>query len=626
MNTNDLHKAMKDFLNPTKTQDEQGFALCKPNIRFRWNAVLEHSDERTSFSSKIKSADYENELASFLEPDSVNSTKKTGEIRLLIGGWGSGKSTFLNYIMSKPRSASVTLKIPEVFKFSFRDWTEHDTNTAKNDNQIFWRHLAATLATNESTRLGIYDEAEHFWKWCENTPIVKKQRTWLITFLSSFSQDKEALFSNSEERTSDNKNYLRFIIQSKKTLTDRFESDAEALCWYEICKIAFLVSERQKHKMAYFIFDDFDHIPPRFQREISDVAVKLASIIRCKILIPMRPVTYKSCDYGVKLVQLSDHCVPSANAVVKSRLNDLRKSKANVLSQQNRDTLKDIEEAFLHDGSPMSNLLEATSGLSIRLALTNFFNCVASDRFTRQLNSGQKFETLHQSRRAEIFLCSDNPAVTNRWFHSLYRTNSSSHFNLLKLRCLEFLCSTSQTTLSMAYNRCLRRFGYGDETIVSTLNDMLTQRSALIWCEDMETLEQRDLHLHSRVAVTPLGERYWKKCFGELLYEDTFLRSSTVENLSPEQRAIQYHYLISDLEIREIRHCVDEFGSEAYLEHYGGEGRQSFSEQHFARTAAILQSRRYHSVEVDEFVDSARQNYIKREITDIIMGDRFDNE
>ena len=90
---------MKDFLNPTKTQDEQGFALCKPNIRFRWNSVLEHSDERTSFSSRIKPADYENELTSFLEPDSVNSSKKIGEIRLLIGGWGSGKSTFLSYII-----------------------------------------------------------------------------------------------------------------------------------------------------------------------------------------------------------------------------------------------------------------------------------------------------------------------------------------------------------------------------------------------------------------------------------------------------------------------------------------------------------------------------------------------
>lgn len=621
MQTFELHNLLKTYLDPTKTQDEQGYTLCQPNIRFRWNSVLEHSDEKTSFSTRIEPKVYENELLSFLEPDGVNSNAKTGEIRLLIGGWGSGKSTFLNYIIEKLPKRNIAFRIPEFFHFSFRDWTQHDTENSRDDEQVFWRHLAATLVSNKNTKLSIFEEATDFWSWCEKTPIVKKQRTWLITFLSNYAQECDALFPNEADRSEESRDFLRFVIQARKELVARFEEDAEALCWYEICKIAYLVSEKQKHKMAYFIFDDFDHIPPKFQREISDVSIKLASVIRCKILIPMRPVTYKSCDYGVKLVRSTDHCVPSATTLIKRRLADLRI--AHDLSDQNLRTLNDIETAFLRDGTAVSNLIEATSGLSMRLALTNLFNCVASDSFTRHLNSGGSFSDLHQSKRAEMFLCSNNPAVHSTWFHNLYRIDDNPQYNLLKLRCLEYLCSTSQTTLSMLYNRCLRRFGYSNELIVSTLNKMLLQRCALIWCEDMETVEERDLTLHSRVAVTPLGEKYWKDCFGDLLYDDTALRSSVSETLSPESRAIQYHYLISDVELREIKHCVDEFGSEAYLEHYGNNGHPSFAERHFQKVSAILESRRYHGIEVEEFVSSERTNFIRRQINDIIMADRF---
>jgi hypothetical protein len=112
----------------------------------------------------------------------------------------------------------------------------------------------------------------------------------------------------------------------------------------------------------------------------------------------------------------------------------------------------------------------------------------------------------------------------------------------------------------------MEKFGYETHIIFRALNDMLVRQRPLVWCDDgHDAVRFKET---ARIAITPIGDAYFKKLFGQLYYDETCLATS-LRSKSLLDDTLAFHKEMWEQDASEIRTFVKAHGGlVTYLQLY----------------------------------------------------------
>jgi hypothetical protein len=271
------------------------------------------------------------------------------------------------------------------------------------------------------------------------------------------------------------------------------------------------------------VFDNLDNLIPVEQYLAIDFGCKVYDILHCPVLIPMRPFTFSRHNGAYDFLEVIDHYSADLFEVLTKRSKALKNSgidKALILGTICEKLIEKIKSEI-----NFSVLFEATSGISIRFALRNFYNLLLSQLLQAEIDGTTNLDSWKSNEFYEAYLCHEMPnnLMDTKNFCNLYVINFPDvpvYYSNLKIRFLNRLFNLKERNISLSkfYNEILS-FGYKDDEFLCVLNELMSNERPLIYSnmyQKYDSVQQID-HNHG-IMLTPVGERYYKSLLGEPQY------------------------------------------------------------------------------------------------------------
>ncbi len=148
---------------------------------------------------------------------------------------------------------------------------------------------------------------------------------------------------------------------------------------------------------------------------------------------------------------------------------------------------------------------------------------------------------------------------------------------LIKPRILDMLFRQSPRTQQVRHVfHIMRRFGYHEELVVAAMNELMLRKRPLIWYNSGVRIE--DSESPGLISLTPIGNGYIEKLFGEVVYDEHTLPWSYLSSRGP-LGVWEFHQKLFEVDLSESQKAKNRYGSRFYFGIYSEE-RPSLSLRH----------------------------------------------
>ncbi len=580
----ELLLAMKQYL----ADDLVGAEYCPGRISFNWSL-----DRRAVCAPRAHSGLSEKEILKILQKDVSAKYSTEMDVLLLKGGVGTGKTTTLNRcfdIAAKGERVCVKNSEPNAkcrnearfIRIDFKNWQKNHNSSDLNLllNQ-FWEALAHKIEVFLPHNFSGNKEVSDFWCWAINQTSILEHSIGLTRFFRTNRPLIES-YANGSGYLTFNFESLRYELERlRKSLISELESKDTA--WYAALQIAYSNKKQQNGCCAcYLLIDNIDGLHPLLQKEIVSFSQVLAEIIQARSVIALRPLTWKNTG-SESSVEVISHVAPSITEVILKRLTQFVNAKKP--DAKFHVVLTWFSEQ-LQDHTLFAQMLNATSGMSVRFGLRNFSNFIDSPLLRSALTTLTKEHnirpTSNEIERA-YYLSADEKFNFNA-FENLYSVSGiiATETMLLKVRILDIVWRiTTGAAITRDVSSSLEQIGYTRDEILKAMNELANPNRSLIWSEvgfELETLDS-----FARVMITPTGVEYLTKLFGNLGYAEACLGSYGIQIES----VVELDRKIGQLEHDEMTRLRKQIGSKRFREKYPS-SRVTFGQLHWSNLEPCL--------------------------------------
>jgi len=533
-------------------------------------------DWETGSFLTIATGEYEKLLDNFLNHDPGVISNRGLNVLVLVGGIGTGKSTAIEHawerlskaprMCSKCAASDRTCRIaPFRVDLNLGHEGPPDDPSLTVDEKIdhFWNTVAVKAEELVAEEFDFEREVA-FWDWCLKNGSFRHRSLTLHAWLAASEFLIRAAMGGPSFLGWDRAAVLEALARSREVLMRDLRT--RDLAWYRLLQVVFhsRTSPKFDCRCSYIFLDNVDHHDPIVQQTAVEFVILLASLMASRAVIAIRPYTWQRAVHGQILIPAENHYSPSLKDVLTTRLVDF---------EQHSGCPADVIEAvrrlaqILATGHPSvwTEMFEATSGMSVRLALKHFANLTES----HLLPPIGRFEPLDvASRFARAFFYGNAGGLSSDSFDNLYaiRGDMRAEFRLVKARILDFLLRqpnlVSEVDTVVSY---MRGFNYSDDMLSNAIIDLLMRARPLLWCRD--GYESTNLDSHSRIAATPIGDGYLKTLFGEIYYDEVCIAQTPTAHVDVND-VFDFHRELWEQEKREIAYAIANRGREFYRSLY----------------------------------------------------------
>lgn len=582
-----------------------------------------------------KPGSYEAIIENFIRRDFGCQPIKKDDLMILIGGIGTGKSTTLRIsydkIFSESRKCSnsknkdfICDKRPILIKFDFNDLEGGDANDCEdndNDDEKLWNFISACINGSLKYHLSVEEEVGYFWKWCLEQSRLLGNSIHLNKFFSEHDKYIDAFckkdFFISEDET------LNYLIRQRGNFFR--ESCSEAIAWYRVFSLAYALNNKkfidENCNCLHLLFDNADHLTPTLQKKAVKFAILLTSILCARTIISIRPLTWEKSVHGHILYQEELHYSPGVCEVIAKRIDACISRKTGDLNELQIKSLEKLKEHFIgrdpHERihhTFLSQLIESTSGISVRFALRNLCNMLASPIILRQPLGDRFLKDIKVSEITRALFFSDLDKINIDAFDNIYIVQGTLRDDqiLIKPRILYFINYHQNSSTIAELFKFTEKFFYNENDVINAINSLLRTTRPLLWCENGYKIN--DTNSKGRIILTPIGYKYYESLYGELYYDEVCLAQNTNHSVRLED-IYDFHKRLTNQDIKEIKKCIDEFGSLTYHGFYPKDiQHMSMSLIHWRKLVIGLKKRDEKNEWSTLIIDKKRENWIINQI------------
>lgn len=620
VNLSHLHSRLTRYLFDNSIENLENF-YCPLKETYDWR-----NDSKTIKTES--GSDFETKIRTFFVRDS--KSPDADNVRVIIGGIGTGKSTTVQRVLKNLFDGEFLCKHstredlhcdhkPLVLYLDFELTKEEEShrNTDLKSLDAFWSSVTSNIETTGAINFDSgMREIVDFLLWCLTQKKLLANSILIHKFLEA---EKQTLFEFQ------NKAALRSELGKtiKYTLNILLSNmSAQDFCWYIVFKFKYqlFVYDKSRCNCVYVILDNVDHLNPDTQTTAVSFAINLSEILSAKTIITIRPLTWERSTHAHTLVDVLYQYSPVVTDVIEKRVDWFIKNES--ISAAEEKVLKSLVNQLIgktRHYNPLSNLLKATSGISVRFGLRNFANMLESNIFSNIEVEEYDFDILDKFKIWQIaraFLFGNRDHILTHSFDNLYSVDKSKSAPLLKARILDYInriCG-GETEVAKVVLFC-EAFKYEKEIIITALNDLLMRRRPLIWCNLGYNLrpESKTTELFGKVVITPIGKSYLADLFGALFYDEQCLAKNLNDFVDVES-IIDFHSYLTDADLEDISNYCNKNSAELYRKFYPKESI-SLSFLHWKNLFTGIEKLSAH---LDFHYDPQRLNWISKQVNNIL--------
>ena len=477
---------------------------------------------------KITEGDYEERLREIIEAP-MKAAERPNLI-ILRGGTGSGKSTTVRFalqfvtchkctdkkVCDRREPLSMHIDLFEAGKEAFLAPSEPSADVPEQEGpgeasgdlkewSIFQSKLEEVLSRHGD--LDEDSEVTEFWPWLKandrfvHNPELKK-------LLTAQKHNLKKPQVNASELKSARKDFIK-----SASLRD--------LCYYDMLMLKYIRRD-YKGLCNLIVIDNVDSLRPFQQRDIMNYAVDVFDLLRCRVIVVMRPYTVSISANAAALYETIDHWSPEPLEVLKRRINLLKDE-----SEPEKKLLFEYSKRLLQtmvDDKFMSRVFSATCELGVRYALRNFYNLTLSPLLNGDETGKTNIGELDTNVFYQAYFCHE---TEGQLFHeenfnnifSVTLPDKPKRMSNIKLRILHSLYSCRPGNLLLRdMTLDLQDFGYGKAEIAAAFTDMLRNKTPLIWSDNCLSYTENQVDLPHGIVIAPLGTSYYEDVIRDPLY------------------------------------------------------------------------------------------------------------
>ena len=579
VNLSTLHSRLLAYLFSKNMNDIEDF-LCPLTETYDWksDSIITEVIDGSDFGKKITSF----LLKSHDSPDADN-------VRVIIGGIGTGKSTTINYIFKKILSEKQEHNdttdhgnhcepITHLLNLNFElnDEEDIDVEYTKKMGDKFWSTVTSDIQTTSKIE---FDKSNHelvkFLGWCLTQKKLLNKSTRIQQFLEVSRPQINEYLSEDPESKEAKKYILKSLLKSHNELI--LGLDPEDFCWYMVFKYKYQLYEYQQDscKYIYILLDNVDHLHPEVQKIAVSFAINLTEILLAKTIITIRPLTWERSSHAHTLVDIMYQHSPSINDVINKRINWFIEREQ--ITEEEKLVLLSLTSIMTGKTKyqlPLANLFKSTSGIGVRFALRNFANMLESP-FLSAINvdslSTDPLDKLQVWQLSRAYLFGTKTHFIPHAFENLYTLENNRIFPLLKIRILDYIerIMGSNNTEIVKLVNFLEAFGYEKSDILTALNELLNRQRPLLWCNNSYKFTiNNPLLVNGRLMITPIGKGYIKNLFGATEYDTQCLAKTGTEFVGIEELDDFHKDEVVEADLNDIEKYCSNFSADMYKRLY----------------------------------------------------------
>lgn len=568
---------------------------------------------------------YEQQIIEFLLRDPGRFDSPENNFTIIVGGIGTGKTTTLTrqFDAAFRRSKTCTSATyspnktcsqrPQFIHLDFRGWEDEQYGRDEAARQSsFWTYAANVISQANTTPLSESDEVRSFWPWLLSQRKLYEKNLTISKFLFTEGGDIRALAANEGTAAQPLGEVERNFTLNRRSFIASL--GAQDFAWYQV----FLLAHRNSLELpqctcSYLFIDNVDGLNVDMQKQLAGLALRLCGILRARTIICLRPLTWKHTQ-AEYLVDTKEHFSPPWKQVVATRLDQLEAEHGTQVAEF-RDALASLRKSLTNDYGRLSQMIDATSGVSVRYVLRNIYNFLESPLVAHAFTRPGFVQSLSVSDLARAYFCGRRDEMISGAFENLYYCDGtrSPGTLLIKSRILDLLRRKQNGTVSCRFiHETGQKFGYDAESISAALRELAVRSRPLIWSED--GYDSFDAASNGRVMLTPIGQGYVQSLFGELYYEEVSLGRTKPGPITPVD-VLEQHRFLAETEFAEIRRAVKNWGARYYIGLYGPD--HCLSLVHWQRLhVGIASIKGSYAGELE--IDAGRSAWISLQLKDVL--------
>jgi len=536
-----------------------------------------------------KSNDFQKRVYAFLtrDFDKDNPIQKTA---ILVGGLGTGKSTFLWYEKTKlkqfhEKTESQYALINVDFSTFHDEISRDEAGKDKYRDKVYrsiCEQLRKSIDDNNISHMSEEEEVTLFWNWCLKKYDLLQESNILSSHLSRLECKIKDSLEKEELATS--------LKEEKSHLFVSLQNDSHANMFYIFLKLIYFLENKQ-YERRYMFLDNLDHLLPDLQKEIVHLALRIGNGYNFRTLVSIRPLTAEKCFHGHRNNIVIEHCSPDIMEVINSRIEVIARKYSEKYPEFTHDVKKISKLLERSKGNPLRKYLIRSSGLSVRLALRQFHNFILSpiikDEAGRINTNKRVSEIIH------AFIYGKDGADVNHNFENIYSVSGSinTHTITLKSRILYYLAylKNGESQLVDLYEY-LKLFYRQDirASLINSLNELMYRPRPLLWVQG--EFEVSNAESYQRIRMTHIGVGYIRSLFGELSYDEACISNGMYQR-DGAAFALAHHKEFAESDFRESQYHALTYGLDSYKMSLSNDRQKSLSHIHWSRLARALQNR-----------------------------------
>lgn len=561
-------------------------SYCNGERGYQW-------DDDNKFTEYRGEGTPESRLIEFFTADPGANFGDLSGVMIYLGGMGSGKSTTKEYVKNKLIKKYVTCKRfckqrdkvdtdsscrmnPYILDIHWEelDNSEDDTRSEEELYEEFWCDLADKISNSYEHRWFPDSlEVTSFWNYvgkCKN--ILRKSR-YIDNHIRAHSEMIKNCHEGNEYYGMSKDEILGELLSVRLEFINSMPSKDKV--WYEVLKIKyFFLHSDDVPKCRIMFVDNIDQLEPAIQKKAVSFFIFVASFLRLRTMIGIRPVTWKRNEEGLGKINTEIHYSPYCGSVIERRFNEFLRDYSGQYTDEELQALNCFITYCLGRSHhrDFSGIMKAACGTSIRNALRAFWNMLLSLSWNELPVTDHEYGTRPISEYVRAFFFADRDSLITTVFENLYEVGGecSSVTMLVKPRILHYLMTLPSHSAKISQLRDhLHLFGIaGDEMIIMAINEMLKRARPLVWAESGMKIES--LNSLARLLLTPMGHNYYHDLFGNYLYDECMIAKSQIEKVDPSE-VHQHHKALTKCDILQSIEYIDARAADDYRSLFKGD-------------------------------------------------------